>query len=185
MPKFLFIPLVVVTLLAAATGCATSAKEPNTVDVAKRPTMEKVIGDYEQMRTEMVDQLTAELGPKPWGDAPNDIGQTRSGCGNDVDPDGEQVSLVTQSFKGTYDRSEWQNATKIVRRVGEKYGFAETGTIVDRPDELEVYGEDEYGARYIFGMATNTVLSVSTGCHRWETPPPPAPAPSGPPNYAE
>ena len=146
--------------------------------------MEKVIDDYEQMRAEMVEELTAELGAQSWGETPNSPGQGRSRCGADG-ADGERVSLSTQGFRGTYDRSDWRRATEIVRRVGKKYGFAETGTIVDRADDLEVYGEDEYGAHYIFGMATNTFLSVSTGCHRWDQPPPAAPAPSGPPSYAE
>lgn len=65
--------------------------------------------------------------------------------------------------------------------MGERPGFDDTGTVVDRSDDLEVYGQDGDGGRYVFGMATNTVMSISTGCHRWETPPPDAPPPSGPP----
>ena len=179
------------TLLACLTlvtvGCAANTKsdEENEVDTSSRPSMEQVIEDYQEMRTEMFAELGAKLGEKPWGDAPNDIGQLRSGCGNDEDDEGERVGLSTQSFQGTYDRSEWQQAAQIVWRVGREYGFTETGTIVDRADDLKVYGEDEYGGRYILGMAVNTTLGISTGCHRWDTPPSPAPAPSGPPSYAE
>lgn len=61
--------------------------------------MERIIEDYQEMRTEMFAELGAELGEKPWGDAPNDIGQTRSRCGTE-EADGEQVSLVTQSSRG-------------------------------------------------------------------------------------
>ena len=139
-----------------------------------RPSMEHILGHYTAMRTEMIGALTVALGEKQWGGSPNSPGPGRSAAG-EGDPEAEAVGLVTQSFQGTYPPGEWRRAADIVTAVGLRHGFTETGTIVDRPGDIEVYGDDVYGGRYVFGMAVNTILGVSTGGHRWDKRPPDEP----------
>ncbi len=177
--------LVAGLVLGLVAGCGPDDQETpkeNAVDLADRPSMEQVLEEYEQMTDEVFTALDAELGPRPWGTAPNNPGQVRSRCAED--PDGESLALDLHAFEGSYPRSDWDRAVEVVQEVGRRHGFDETGTVVEREDDLEVYGEDEHGARYVFGMARNTVFSMTTGCHRWRTPPSAAPAPSGIPDHA-
>lgn len=165
-------PAALVAMALILAGCANPTEKDEVDDMvgASRPTMEQVLAQYEQMQADMFAALGSELGPKRWGRAPNDdIGPVRSSCGTEID--GEVVNLVIQSFDGTYDPDDWHRAADIVRDVGERHGFTDTGTVVDRPDDIEIYGGDENGGRYVFGMAVNTILTITTGCHRWESTP--------------
>jgi hypothetical protein len=57
--------------------------------------------------------------------------------------------------------------------VGREYGFDKVKVVVDRPGDFSMTGLSKDGGSYDYGMATNTVLGIRTGCHRWETPPAP------------
>ena len=131
-----------------------------------RPAMELILAHYEQMQDAMCSALDSEFGPKPWARSPNSPGSVRSGCGNSGGR-GESIALPVQSFEGTYEPAAWDRVVETVREVGGKYGFGSTGTIVSKSDDVEVFGEDEYGGSYVFGMAVNAVLAVRTGCHEW------------------
>jgi hypothetical protein len=175
-----------------AGGCGTSdgsadqspsPGEESSMTTSDRPSMEQVLATYAELEADVQRALDEELGEQPWQVAGSSSGQRRSQCA-DV-PDGQRVSLPVQSFPGTYPRGDWERAVDVVQRVGRDHGFTETGTIVDREDELEVFGEDAYGARYVFGMGSNTGWLLSTGCHAWDEEPADAPAPSGVPDYAK
>jgi hypothetical protein len=147
-----------------------SGKEPRMDD---RPSMESTIESYERMRDAMFAALEAELGPREWRVSPTNDHLGRAGCAED--PDGETAFLPSYLFTGTYERADWKEAAQIVETVGREHGFDDTATVVDRPGDFELVGEDEYGGRYEFGMAKNTTLGQRTGCHRWDKKPPPSP----------
>ncbi|MPZ67798.1 MAG: hypothetical protein GEU83_20710 [Pseudonocardiaceae bacterium] len=67
---------------------------------------------------------------------------------------------------GNLPDARWPQALAIVTEVTGRYGFAPPEIIVDRPNEHTIVGTGQYGATYDFGTAVNTVLGVSTGCHR-------------------
>jgi hypothetical protein len=137
------------------------------------PTMEQVLNDYTAMREEMVSALAAALGDRNWRESPNSPGLRRSRVGG-ADPAAEQVGLVAWSFEGTYAVDDWHGAARLVAEVGRRHHFTDGGITVDRPGDLEIFGVDGNGGRYTFGMATNTILTLRTGPHRWEHPPEPA-----------
>ncbi|WP_282945035.1 LppA family lipoprotein [Cellulomonas endometrii] len=165
--------LVVAAVLSGCTaGGAGSDDGPRgqeqveTVDA--RPRMEQVLDDYEAMEREMIAAVEAELPGLVWRMDTEGIGMTQSLC-NDGDLEGQEVDLATLWASGTLDPADWHRAVEIVQEVGDRHGFTDRRTVLDRPDDVEVVGEDRYGGRYRFGMAVNTILSVRTGCHLWET----------------
>ena len=166
----------VVGLLVLLVGaCGTeqgkdSGKEPGMND---RPSMESTIESYERMRDAMFAALEAKLGPREWRVSSTNDQLGRAGCAED--PDGETAFLPSHVFTGTYERADWKQAAEIVEKVGREHGFDDTATVVDRPGDFELVGEDTYGGRYEFGMAKNTTLGQRTGCHRWDKKPPPSP----------
>lgn len=165
---------VVATLLALLTlsACGDDEEDPPAMTSSNgHPPMERMVDDYTEMRTAMVDALDTELGRRGWDVTPNNPSMIRSKCRAEEDERGERVSLPSYGFTGTYDAGDWKRAVELVWKVGREHGFTHTGTIVDRPDDLEVYGEDDHGGRYIFGLAENTVLGITTGCHRWTSTP--------------
>ncbi len=140
-----------------------------------RPSMEKMIERYDDMRDAVFAALEADLGPQKWQVSPMNDKIGRSGCASDEDEEGETAYLPSHYFPGTYERAEWKQAAEIVEKVGREHGFDDTATVVDRADDFELVGEDKYGGRYEFGMARNTTLGQRTGCHRWDKKPPPSP----------
>ncbi len=170
----------VVTLVALA-GCGTdSAAEKERPDVTSTSSsdtpgadvaMETVLADYRAMRTEMVAALDAELGTRAWDVSANNPTAVRAGCRAGEAEDGERVALESFSFRGTYDSADWRRSAEIVEEVGRTHGFTTTGTVVDADDDLQVFGEDDQGGRYVYGLSTNTVLGISTGCHVWTSKP--------------
>lgn len=165
-------------LAVALAGCATStpSDEDNEteqmVTLDGRPPMEDVLDRYESMERDMIGALAGELPGLLWQADDDEVGLTRSGCVEDVGSDrAEGVSLVGLWAQGTLDPASWPRAVEVVQGVGEQYGFDQVTTVVDRPDDLEIVGEDAFGGQYRFGMAVNTILSVSTGCHEWDAVP--------------
>lgn len=138
--------------------------------VAQRPSMESVIARYSQMRAEMFAALAEAFGEAGWADAPNSPGWGRSSAGSE-DTEAEAVGFVTQSFTGTYPVGQWHSAAALVGAVGKRYGFEDVTVVADSPGDLTITGEDALGGRYTFGMAVNTIFSLRTGAHRWDTPP--------------
>jgi Lipoprotein confined to pathogenic Mycobacterium len=162
--------LVLVALLLGLCACGTDKEQPDMTS-SDAPAMESVVADYSAMRTEMFRALDAELGKRPWDLSPNNATMVRSGCRQGEPTDGERATLPSYYFPGTYDTRDWKKAAEVVWKVGREHGFTRTGTTVDMSDDLEVYGQDDHGGRYVFGLAANTVLGITTGCHRWRSAP--------------
>ncbi len=161
-------------------GCGSNSAEKERSDVTSTSSpdtpgdgaaMETVLADYRTMRTEMVAALDDELGARDWGVSANNPTAVRAGCRAGEAEDGERVALESFSFRGTYDSADWRRSAQIVEKVGRAHGFTTTGTVVDADDDLQVFGEDDRGGRYVYGLSSNTVLGISTGCHVWTSTP--------------
>ena len=168
--------------LLAACGQDEDSTMKNTTD---RPSMETVVDDYTQMTTEMLAAVDEVAGVRDWQPGRNEA-LSGSAC-KDAEPGGkgQEVSLPSRKSTGSLTDIDRKALSEAVWGVGRAHGFDTTGTTVDRPDDFEIFGEDAYGARYVFHTARNTVLGIRTGCHVWDTPPPPAPTPTGVPDYAQ
>ena len=140
--------------------------------VSTRPPMEDVLDRYDAMQRDMVAGLAAELPGLEWRANDDGMGMVRSGCGDDgASPTGEKVSMLKHAADGTPARQDWDRAVEIVEEIGRGYGFTDLTPVVDRDEDRIVIGEDGFGGRYRFGMAVNTILSVTTGCHEWDAVP--------------
>jgi hypothetical protein len=135
--------------------------------------MESVVQRYRQLQDDLFAALAEEVGPRDWKVSANSLGGGRSGCADD--PEGEEVQLPPMSAKGVYPSDRWGQVRSLVERVGRDHGFDDVAVVKDRPGDLVMFGEDRWGGRYQFGMATNTVFDVRTGCHRWKSTPPASP----------
>ncbi|ASO18516.1 hypothetical protein FHR81_002924 [Actinoalloteichus hoggarensis] len=156
--------LIVVPLIA---GCGGATREEDTVNddraiLLARPDIEEISERYEEMQERITTRLSAELGPWEWV---NDRNMTRSGCADFPHVGGESRSLDRRHFRGNLPDTQWSTAVEIVTEITGEYGFGEPEVIVDRVDDHEIVGRDSFGARYTFGTAANTLLSVATGCH--------------------
>ncbi|APU18937.1 LppA family lipoprotein [Actinoalloteichus sp. GBA129-24] len=156
--------LIVAPLLA---GCGGSTREEDTVNddravLLGRPSIEQITERYEEMQERITTRLSEELGPWEWV---NDQNMTRSGCAEFPHVGGESRSLDRRHFLGSLPDAQWPQAVAIVTEISGEYDFGEPEVIVDRVGDHEIVGHDPFGARYTFGTAANTLLSVSTGCH--------------------
>ena len=161
------------TVVAACGG--TTDDNPGThtgkaPDVKDRPSMETMIKRYEGMRTEIFAALAEEFGARGWKLSPDNDEFDESFC-PDVDPKGEIRYFPTYMFPGTYDAADWKASSALVERIGREHGFDDAAVVVDKPGNYELVGEDDFGGRYTFGMATNTIFGLQTGCHRWDDKP--------------
>jgi hypothetical protein len=168
--------LACLALLVLTAACGTDSSPAQTTEerpaMKDRPAMETMVKRYEAMQADVFDSLEKEFGAKPWEVSPNSLGGGRSGC-SEGDPDGEKVYLPSMSFTGTYPADDWQRVRDLVEETGREHGFDDVAHVKDEPGDLDMVGEDKYGAQYEFGMAKNTVFGLRTGCHRWNEKPPP------------
>ena len=146
--------------------------------------MEAVIDDYTQMRTEMLAAVDDVAGSRDWQTGTNDQLSTSACKDSRPDDEGDEAALPSAKSQGSLTGADRAALSEAVWKVGRTHGFDRTGTTVDRTDDLEIFGEDVYGGRYVFGTAVNTVLGIRTGCHAWDTSPSPVSVPSGVPDYA-
>jgi hypothetical protein len=162
------VTVMTVVVAALAAGCANQTPEGGTVaeqraTLAARPTIDEITARYERMQAELRQRLVAEIGISEWA---KDSELSGSGCADFPNMGGESRSLGTWSSEGNLPDDRWPQAQAIVTEVTGRYGFAPPEIIVDRPREHTIIGGDQYGASYDFGTGNNTVLGVSTGCHR-------------------
>jgi hypothetical protein len=176
---------VVVLVLVGTFVAACGHDDPVAKTVPDRPAMETMIDDRTQMRTEMLAAVDAIAGPGEWAISSSIKEILTSACRAGEDTGGSRAGLPSYSRQGSLTGADREAIEQAVWKVGRAHGFDKTGTIVDRPDDWEIFGDDAYGGRYVFGSAVNTVVSIGIGCHRYDVQPPPAPAPSGVPDHAK
>ncbi|ACQ81526.1 conserved hypothetical protein [Beutenbergia cavernae DSM 12333] len=130
-----------------------------------RPCLEDVIDAYARMRGEILAALETELGPAPWAPSATGGSLVRSGCGAGEDPGGERAQLGRWSYPGTYPDAQWPLAVDVVTAAAAAHGFDRVEATANRPRDVEIVAHDAWGGQIVFGMAANTILSLSTGCH--------------------
>ena len=167
--------LSVLSATAALTAVALAACSPPTTtaemeeQMRSRPPMEEMLDHYEAMRREMVEALDREIGGLEWYAAPDMLPMGRANCSTEgAITEAQDFHPVGLTADGTYDRSDWDAAVRVVQDIGDRYGFETSGYLIDRPDDVSFIGEDRYGASYTFAMAVNSILTLRTGCHLWE-----------------
>lgn len=130
----------------------------------QRPDIEQITTTYEQMRAEIRQRLSDQVGPLSWID--RDSEDTR-GCGFDFqDVEGTTSrSLTRWTSEGNLPDARWDQAVRIVADITTRYGFAQPRVIVNRPGDHQIRISDPYGGELVFGTAVNTILALNTGCH--------------------
>lgn len=152
-----------------AAGCAGQTPEGGDVDEQRatleaRPTIDEITARYERMQAELRQRLVDEVGIAEWI---RDSELSSSGCGDFPDvATAESRSLGSWYAPGNVPDARWPQAVAIVAEVTGDYGFGPPETVVDRPNDHEIRAVGHYGASYLFGTRVNTVMLVSTGCHR-------------------
>lgn len=159
---------VALILAAVLGGCGNnpgggSVREQNQA-LQQRPDIEQITTTYEQMRDEIRQRLSDQVGPLGWVN--RDSEDTR-GCGFDFqDVKGATSrSLETWVSKGNLPDAQWDEAVHIVAEITTRYGFAQPRVIVNRLSDHQIRISDPYGGELIFGTAVNTILALNTGCH--------------------
>ncbi|MCE7011345.1 LppA family lipoprotein [Kibdelosporangium philippinense] len=144
----------------------SSSKNEQFTELAKRPDIEQINGEYERMLEQIRDQLVAEIGITAW--VPDENPRRASLCGaefNDVGGDGEVRLYSSGHSPGNLPDAKWADALKLVESIVGQHGFKLHGAVVDRPGDHEVTFGNDWGAELLFGTAKNTTLSITTGCH--------------------
>ncbi|NMI02068.1 LppA family lipoprotein [Pseudonocardia acidicola] len=133
--------------------------------LAARPSSQQMITRYEEMQKQIRDQLDAAIGPFPWKITDKGI---QAGCGGDLtNTDGVVVYMPMWEFSGNIPDADWPRAKQIVTTITTRYGFTAPTLQIDQPGHHTTTAVDPtLGANYDFGTETNTVLQVTTGCHR-------------------
>ncbi|HEU0087144.1 MAG TPA: LppA family lipoprotein [Pseudonocardiaceae bacterium] len=155
-------------LLAVLAGCGNNPGGGSVRNqhqtLQQRPDIEQITASYEQMRTQIRQRLSAEVGPLQWTE---EFGVDTRGCGFDFqEVEGTTSrSLATWVSKGNLPDDRWDQAVRIIAEITDRYGFAEPRVIVNRPSDHEIRVSDPYGGELIFGTAVNTILALNTGCH--------------------
>ena len=142
-----------------------------------RPAMETMVKRYEAMQADALRTPSrSEFGRQALGGLTEQPGRRtlrlRRMCGR---PRGRDGPPAPMSFMGTYPAADWDRVRDLVEEVGRKHGFDDVAHVKDEPGDLDMVGEDKYGAQYEFGMAKNTIFDLRTGCHRWNQKPSPSP----------
>lgn len=159
LPRRLALVALVTFATMLLTHCSLTTQE-TTIMLKDRPSLEEILVQYEAMHEDIFTSLEAELGPREW--APVSL-HNRAYC--EEDEAGERAFMRIQGFDGVYDTADWQRSVEIVTEVARQHGFTEVRTIIDRPDNIEITGQDQYGGTFLYAMAVNTMFSIDTGCH--------------------
>ncbi len=164
--------LMTMVMLAAilTAGCAGTTPgsdmsvQEQQATLAARPTIDEMTARYERMQAELRQRLADEIGITEWTKISEG---NRSGCGDFSEvPTAESRRLGVWRSEGNLPDARWPQAVAIATEVTGDYGFAPPEIVVDRPGDHAIVGIDQYGASFDLGTVANTVLGVSTGCHR-------------------
>jgi predicted LppA-like lipoprotein len=135
-------------------------------EMLQRPDIDQVTARYEQMRTQIRERLTTELGLSPWQDESDSKASDCRDYPAVEGADKESRFPSTWTVNAAITDEKWPHAITIIDEVARSYGFeSPPRVIVDRPGDHEVTMADQYGADLIFGTKAATILSLRTGCH--------------------
>lgn len=135
-------------------------------ELMNRPNLDETIARYEEMRGKLRDRLTTEFGLPAWQEQTESA--RFSGCAPQFAAVNEQDAsrkFLSRWFVAAPLLTNWQKAKKAVSEVAGIYGFDRVSLDTMKPDDAEFNLNDQYGAELSFGSATNTVITLTTGCH--------------------
>lgn len=150
-------------------GCSKDekmTKEEQFAQLIQRPDVEQMLGQYENIRHEIADRLSQQLGLPTWS-LTKDRG-SEAGCGRefpDVGLDGVIRSPENLISPFKVPDESWDSAVRIAESVTSKHNFESAKRVADAPGNHQVEFHDPYGGRLAFGTQVHTLLSVRTGCH--------------------
>lgn len=172
--------LTIASMMLELTGCGgnDSAENPMPTtpnqsqmeaqfnDLMKRPDIDQVTAQYEEMYGQIRAALSSAFPALQW----RQTGQlTGSACGfkySGLDADDEQRNLPNWMAPGSIPDEQWGQALQIVQDIARKNGFADGPIVVkNQPGDHYVSFYDNYSAALTFGSAVNLGFSLGTGCH--------------------
>ncbi|MBE1467682.1 LppA family lipoprotein [Kibdelosporangium phytohabitans] len=140
-------------------------------ELQKRPDIDSAVQRYGEVLTKIRDRLAASNFATGWREA-KDRASSRgctsgfSGAWSEIDDEtGEIRTLPTWISSGNLPDEKWDSAVSAIVETVRDHGFDGPGVVANRPGDHEVIFRDGYGAQITFGTLTNTVLSLTTGCH--------------------
>lgn len=147
-----------------------SQKTQQFNQLMQRPDLDQAVARYEEMYGKVRDQVTTLVPTLRW-QLSNPA--SRASCGNDFaavnadlrTDDAEVKGLANWMAVGNLPDAKWDEATSLVKRIVQGYGFNDGEVVVNRPSNHEVVFHDQYNAEFNFGTAVNTTLLLRTGCH--------------------
>jgi hypothetical protein len=156
----------IITLAACGSGSHGMTQEEQFTELMRRPSEEQMVQQYDQMRHEIADKLSAEIGLPPW--TVNDNTGGGSLCGHEFGDLGLDAGTKSLSILGTaapIPNKKWEHAVRITGTIARKNGFGPAQRLVDKAGHHLVDFEDAWGGRLSLGTMVHSSLSVRTGCH--------------------
>ncbi|HEV7975251.1 LppA family lipoprotein [Amycolatopsis sp.] len=165
------IPAALCALTLLLGGCTSEDPKGDAVnnqfaELMKRPDIEQVEAEYQNMLASIREKLVNEIGIAPW--IPKDSQPSASACGGEfteITTEGQRRNYSSGRSPGNLPDGQWSRAVALVGETAGQHGFGAPEIIVDRPGDHEAVYKSTTGAELIFGTGTNTTLSVTTGCH--------------------
>lgn len=154
--------------LGAPTSETTMSSQDQYAELMRRPSIDEMITRYDALRGQLREELTKQLGLESWA---KQVGSaSRTECVREYPQvragDAEKRHLDTWFSPGTITPTSWEKAKSVVFGLAGAQGFTATKLVIDRPDDLQLDLVDSYGAELSFGSAKNTIIALTTGCHR-------------------
>ncbi|WP_158605676.1 LppA family lipoprotein [Amycolatopsis panacis] len=148
-----------------------SQKEQQFNELMKRPDIDQVVAQYEDMYAKIRAKV-AEIVPVLKWTLVNPM--TSASCGNEFSAvnaslrkdDAEVKSLANWLAEGKVPDAQWGTVQAAVDTILRSYGF-DSGPIVVKNQSADHYVtfRSPAGSEVTFGSAVNTGLTVRTGCH--------------------
>jgi hypothetical protein len=155
-----------ITLTGCGDGQGGMTREEQFTQLMRRPSEEQMVHRYDQMQHEIADRLTAAFGLPAW--TVNDSTGGEALCGhefNDIGAEAGTKSLPLITTAAPIPDEKWDQAVKIAENIARRNGFGPPQRVVDRARQHTVDFKDQWGGLLGMDSGSNTVLSVSTGCH--------------------
>lgn len=161
--------LAVLVFSLAGCGSGDTAPEEGSMDeqhaeLMRRPSIEEVTAQYNEMHGRIQDELTATFPWMRWVQMQEGV---RAGCTafDSFSEVAQSNTLGIWTTDGTVPDADWARAQQVIADITREYGFTPPETVVSRPSDHQIVGKDSYGGNYRFGTAKTTVMNGSTGCH--------------------
>ncbi|SFW74620.1 LppA family lipoprotein [Amycolatopsis australiensis] len=142
------------------------SEQQQQAQLATRPTLSEAIIGYEKLRTALRKRLTRDFGVTGWTEEPNSA--EFSGCAPQFPALTEQEAgkkFLPRWYAPTSLLSRWNEVKPVVREIVGGLGFTTVALDANQAGDAELNLTDQLGAQLSVGTSSNTVLSLTTGCH--------------------